>query len=244
MQLLLVSSLRLRTSSASLMWSAGCECLKLKRRSKGGREVGWCSFCSSEYLPATILWVASAIALQVKDQPYSFMSQSHKFHILNSTLLIVCSIIFLSAVLPRILACDPGKWHPTKLFSSVGHSINNWNQWTLGYYTARSGRGGEGGGGPERWLCSCLSLFLFFFLFCYIHYNSRILQLFMINIWQALSWNLTDDLSQNCISAYVRHWLTKWLWETFLSCCTDTWKFSFISHRHCELLLLKIIKHY
>lgn len=163
MQLLSVSSLRLHTSSASLMWSAGCECLKLKRRSKGGREMGWCSFCSSEYLPATILGVTSAIALQVKDQPYSFMSQPHEFHILNSTLLIVCSIIFLSAVLPWIVACDPGKWHPTKLFSSVGHSINNWNQWTLGCYIVRSRRREEGGEEQKDYsLVTYPPLFFFF----------------------------------------------------------------------------------
>lgn len=98
------------------------------------------------------------VALQVKDKSHSFMSQSHEFHILDSTLLIVHSIIFLLAVLPWIVACVPGKWHPTKLFSMVGHALNNRNQWTLGSYTVISGREGRQEG-PERLVCSCLSIF-------------------------------------------------------------------------------------
>lgn len=104
----------------------------------------------------------------------------------------------------------PGKRHPTKLLSTVGNSISNWNQWTSAYFTARSRS--EGSTQPERMLSNCLFHFL-------LH---ALLQLFMIYIWQAVGWILTDDLSQNCIDA----WLTKQLQETFLSCYTRIWKFS------------------
>lgn len=100
------------------------------------------------------------------------MSQAHEFNVLNSTLFIVESVIFLSYILPCIVACIPDKQHPTKLFNTVGYSINNWNQWPLGQYTAKSGKRG-GVGDVYQKGCSIVSPFS-----SVIHYCSRILVIY------------------------------------------------------------------
>ena len=143
--------------------------LKFKRRQR--RKINqWLSFSSSECLSVTIPWVTSVITFKIQLRGPAILPHVSVSWIPFVKLYSINSVQYFVPLGCSALDCIPGKKNPTKLWSTVGHSFNNWNQWTSGHEITILHDQEVGKLNKKKLLSACFSFFFSFFFFFFFFF--------------------------------------------------------------------------